>query len=309
MKKITCISLLFLCLFGTGQAQTAFDAIMMQPGEICVVAGYEHGSFDHYWEGTYLRTNATIATVYRNSGFAGAAIGLTDRINFLFTIPYVQTHSSEPNGGKFAGARGLQDLGLDIKLNLVERTTGKGTLQVLTNVGFATPLTNYLSDYRPYSIGNGTGELNVRGILQYRTSIGFYGRGSLAYLWRGQTKAERDYYYNNGSYYTAWMDVPSALQYQLVAGKWMLDNHLKAELAYTGLHSLSGDDVRAYNAAQPTNKVHAGLLRVNAQYYFKRITGLGVLGYYGNTLSGRNTGMMQLWGGGITYQYPVWKHS
>lgn len=309
MKKISIVSFLFFCLTLSGWAQTTFDAIMMQPGEICIVAGYEQAWFDHYWEGTYLRTNATVATVNRSTGFAGAALGLFNRVNFLFNIPYVKTHSSEPNGGKFAGAQGIQDLSLAIKVNLVERTSDRGTFQVLTNVGYETPLTNYLSDYRPYSIGNGTNELNVRGIIQYRTSSGFYGRGSLAYLLRGQTKAERDYYYNNGSYYTAWMDVPSALQYQFVAGKWMFDNSLKAEIGYTGLHSLSGDDVRAYNAAQPTNRVHSGVIRVNAQYYFKGLKGLGLLGYYGNTLTGRNTGKAQMWGGGVTYQFPIWNHS
>ncbi|MCB0656093.1 MAG: transporter [Saprospiraceae bacterium] len=306
LKNTFLFILLSLFLAETVKGQTTTDAIMMQPGEICLVAGFEHSWFDHYWEGPLLRTNATVATVNRNTAFAGAAVGLIDRLNFLFTIPYVQTYSSEPNGGKFAGARGIQDLNVALKYDLIDRETSAGTFQVLTNIGYSTRLSNYLSDYRPYSIGSGNQEVNIRGIAQFRSTKGYYGRGSLAYLWRGQTKAERDYYYNNGSYFTAWMDVPSAVHYQLVAGKWMLDSHFKAEVSFTGLQSLSGDDIRFYNAAQPTNRVHAGIGMVNAQYYFKAIQGLGVLGYYGYTLSGRNTGKAQMWGGGVTYQFPIW---
>ena len=132
-----------------------------------------------------------------------------------------------------------------------------------------------------------------------------YFRGALAYLQRGSTEAERDYYYNNGSYYTAWMDVPSAWNYHVVVGKWMLENSLKLEVNYQGLNSTSGDDVRPYNAAQPTNKVNFGMVGFSGQYYFKNIKGLGVYGYATQTLTGRNTGKATALGAGITYQFSI----
>src|SRR5690606_39665494 len=91
-------------------------------------------------------------------------------------------------------------------------------------------------------------------IVQYEWNNGFYARGSFAYLWRGETEAERDYYYNNGSFYTAWMDVPNATNFQVVAGKWFFDHAFHVEALYNATQCLSGDDIRAYNAAQPTNK-------------------------------------------------------
>ncbi|MBK7607489.1 MAG: hypothetical protein IPI18_09925 [Saprospiraceae bacterium] len=74
-----------------------------------------------------------------------------------------------------------------------------------------------------------------------------------AIIWRIR-KAERSYYYTNGSYYTPWMDVPNA-QDGWYIGFWTLNNSLQLELSYSGSKSTSGDDIRAYNAAQPTNDI------------------------------------------------------
>ena len=192
------------------KAQTPSDALMMPSKNICVLFSYDMGTFDRYWEGSYLRSNETIATVDRNTIMPMAAIGILDDLNFYVSLPYVKTESSEPNGGKFAGARGFQDIGFALKYRAVHRDVGTGKLTALATAGFSTPFTNYLSDYRPYSIGAGAPEFSLRAIGQYELSSQFYLRASFAHLWRGYTEAERDYYYNNGSYYTAWMDVPNA---------------------------------------------------------------------------------------------------
>lgn len=295
----------FCCSTATVLAQTPSDAIMMKQRETCVAVVYENSSFDEYWEGTLLRTNGTIATVKRNMVAPQIAIGILDKLNLLAMAPYVQTKSTEPNGGKFAGAAGFQDLSLALKGELLNKKMGPGKLAALATVGFSTPMTNYLSDYRPYSLGNGTTEYSFRGILQYKLDNGLYARAALAYLLRGETKAERDYYYNNGSFYTPWMDVPSAWNYNAVAGIWLLSDKLKLELNYMGLQSTSGDDIRPYNAAQPTNKVDMDVLGASAQYYFKKPKGLGVLAYFSQTLNGRNVGKSTQFGAGITYQFKI----
>ncbi|MCB0521079.1 MAG: transporter [Lewinellaceae bacterium] len=308
MKFQNTIALYFviiLSFMGVSKAQTPSDAIMMHQRESCAALIYEHSWFDHYWEGTKLRTNGTIETVKRNTFLPMIAIGIFDQLNLLIGAPYVQTASTEPNGGYFNGAKGFQDLSLALKGEILNLQLGMGKLALLATAGFSTPMTNYLSDYQPYSIGFGANEYSLRGILQYKLDMGFYGRVAAAYLLRGQTEAERDYYYNNGSYYTAWMDVPNAWNYNAVAGIWMLGNSLKLEANYLGIKSTSGDDIRPYNAAQPTNKVSFDQVGISAQYYPKAAKGLGALAYFSQKINGRNTGKSSQFGVGLTYQFKI----
>lgn len=307
MKKYLLSGLFALAFFVTRQltAQTPYDAILMKQKEFCIALIYEQGSWDHYWEGTYLRTNQTVATVSRKTIAPMVAIGILDKLNLYIGVPYVKTESSEPNGGKFQGAQGFQDLSIALKYEIVNKQLGKGKLALLTSGGYGTPVTNYLSDYRPYSIGNGTNEFSLRGIAQYKLDNGLYLKMLGGYLFRGQTKAERDYYYNNGSYYTPWMDVPDAWEYGSALGIWILDNSLKIETNYYSLKSTSGDDVRVYNAPQPTNKVQFDQVGLLTQYYFKSLKGLGVLAYGSQIISGRNWGKSTGFGVGATYQFIV----
>ncbi len=201
-------------------AQSPSDALMMNSNQICVLLDYNYSSFENYWEGESKRDNATIATVRRNSFMAMAAVGILDNLNFFIGLPYIKTESEDPNGGRFEGAQGFQDITLAVKYRWLNKTYESGTLTGLATVGFSTPVTNYLPDYMPYSIGMGATEFSYRAILEYRLKSDWYARGAGAFLWRGYAQAEREYYYANGSYYTDIMDVPNALTAELVVGKW-----------------------------------------------------------------------------------------
>ena len=307
MKNFTksVLLLVFLCIAEVMQAQTPLDAIMMEQRESCLALTYEYGSFNEYWEGETLRKNGTIEDVARTAIVPMIAIGLHDKVNFYIAVPYIKTESSEPNGGYLMGVKGFQDLSLALKVEILNMELGKGKLAVLASGGYATPITNYLSDYRPYSIGNGTNEWSARGIVQYKFDMGLYIRATGGHLFRGDTEVERDYYYNNGSYYTPWMDVPSAWEYNGAIGMWFLDSSLKLEASYYALNSTSGDDIRKYNAAQPTNKVNFNQVGFSAQYFIKPVKGLGVLAYYSQMLDGRNMGKFTTFGAGLTYQFKI----
>ncbi len=284
------------------QAQTPVDAIMMKKREFCVAAAYDHGSWDHYWEGRYLRTNGNIGTLTRTTVMPMVAFGLWDRVNLLASLPYVATRSS---GGQLAGVSGLQDLSLFVKATVYEREFGSAKGSVLAVGGFSRPVSNYLSDYQPYSLGLGTTEWNARAIAQYRLGMGLYVRGSVAYLHRGNTRAERDYYYANGSYYTNLMDVPNAWTYQGALGIWLINEDLKLEATYTSQRSMSGDDIRAYNAPQPTNRVDIDQLGGSIQYYPPFVKGFGVFANTSQIVNGRNMGKFINFGVGATYQFSL----
>lgn len=284
-------------------AQTPSDAIMMNAEQACVLLEYNYGSFDQYWEGTLLRENQTIATVKRNTVMSMLAVGILDKLNFFVGVPYIKTESSDPNGGKFAGAKGFQDISVALKYQILNKVKDNGTFSALATVGFSTPITNYLPDYMPYSLGLGAPELSYRAIVQYQWKRGLFLRGSASYLWRGYAKAERAYYYNNGSYYTPWMDVPNAVTFEGVIGFWTLNNALQLELNYMGSQSTGGDDIRSYNAPQPTNNMDLDKVGIFAHYYFQSIKGLGVVAYYNQVVNGRNAAKMNTTGVGLTYYF------
>lgn len=281
-------------------AQTPTDGLMMPKGEICVAAVYEDAQWDHYWEGTYLRTNGNIGTFNRKMLMPMIVGGITDKINVIVSLPYVKTSAS---GGQMTGVEGLQDFGISLKAQLLDKQMGSGKMMVFSNLSFSTPASNYLSDYLPFSLGFGANELGLRVIGQYELGKGQYLRGSFAYLHRGATEAERDYYYQDGSFYTATMDVPDALNAQVALGSWFLDKKLRVEATLTMFRCSSGDDIRAYNAPQPTNKVDMDQVGGFAQYYLKKGGGLGFLAYYNHMFSGRNMGQFSGYGLGVTYQF------
>ncbi len=305
MKKYLLLHLFTISLLSTGSlmAQTPSDEILMKKYELCVAVSFDQGTWNEYWEGTYLRGNENIGTFTRSTVTPMVAAGITDKLNILIATPYVKTEST---GGQLAGAMGFQDLSIALKYEIIKEQIGKGNLSLLGTAAFATPMSDYLSDYLPYSIGLGTNEWTLRAILHYQLDKGMYVRVAGAHLWRGQTEVERDYYYNNGSYYTTWMDVPNAWNYNATLGTWLFNYALRIEASYMALKSTSGDDIRPYNSPQPTNKMEMEQVGAFAQYYFKKkVKGLGLLSYYSQVIDGRNMGKSTNIGVGATYQFKV----
>lgn len=289
----------------TAQAQTAMDAVMMNKKEICFAFMYEQGNWNEYWEGETLITNDNIGDFTRNTFATMIVYGVTNKLNVLLTVPYVSTKST---GGQLAGVKGFQDVTIGVKYEAFKKDFGKHRVSLLGVAQFGTPMSNYLSDYMPYSLGLGTQELAARAIAQYEFNKMIYARGSAAYVWRGQTEAERPYYYNNGSYYTTTMEVPSAVNYQAVLGGWLLKHNLRLEASYSILNCVDGDDIRRWNMPQPTNKMEMTQAGFFAQYYFKSIEplkGFSLMAAYGRVLEGRNMGKATSVGGGITYQFNI----
>lgn len=281
-------------------AQTPLDALMMPKGEICIAAIYENASWDRYWEGSNFRVNANIGTFTRKMLMPMVVAGITDKINVIVSLPYVKTSAT---GGQLAGVEGIQDLGLSLKAQFLEKSFGKGKLMGFTNLSFSTPASNYLSDYMPFSLGFGSNEAGLRAIVQYELDKGPYVRMSSSYLHRGTTEAERDFYYNDGAYYTSTMDVPDAVHSQVTVGSWFLKKKLRVEASLTSFRSSAGDDIRIYNMPQPTNKVDFDRIEGFAQYYFKKGQGFGLIAHYNHMFSGRNMGQFSGYGLGVTYQF------
>ncbi len=303
MKKILLLQVICLGFAMMGFSQTFSDAIMMKKKEICFAFMYDQGTWDQYWEGTNLITNENIGTFTRSTYMPMIAYGITDKLNVLLSTPYVSTKS---DGGQLAGVQGFQDVNVAVKYEIIKKELNKHRVSALAVAQFGTPMSNYLSDYMPYSLGLGTQEFTGRVIGQYEFNKMIYLRASAAYVWRGQTEVERPYYYNNGSYYTTYMDVPNAVNYQVILGGWALKQSLRLEASYNSMNSVEGDDIRKWNMPQPTNKMEATQAGFFTQYYFKSIKllkGFSLMAAYSQVLEGRNIGKSTNISGGITYQF------
>jgi hypothetical protein len=281
-------------------AQTPLDGLMMPKGEICLAIVYENTTWDRYWEGSTIRVNQNIGNFTRQMGMPMIVGGITDKVNVILSLPYVKTAAS---AGQLTGVQGIQDFGISVKALLLEKSIGKGKLTGFSNLSLSTPASNYLSDYMPFSLGFGANELGIRAIGKYELDKGPYFRASYAYLNRGTTQADREYYFSNGSFYTSTMDVPDAFQGQVTVGSWMFNKKLRVEASLTTIRSASGDDIRTYCMPLPTNKVDFDRVEGFAQYYFKTNGGFGLIASYQKAISGRNMGQFSGYGLGITYQF------
>jgi hypothetical protein len=303
MKKFLLLQICCMCLAIAATGQTYTDAIMMKKKEICFAFIYDQGSWDEYWEGGNLISNANIGTFTRATYMPMIAYGITNKLNVLLSTPYVSTKS---DGGQLAGVSGFQDVNVALKYEALKKDFGKHRVSALAVAQFGTPMSNYLSDYMPYSLGLGTQEITGRIISQYEFNKMIYARATIGYVWRGQAEVERPYYYNNGSYYTTFMDVPTAISYQAVVGGWALKHNLRLEASYSTLNCIDGDDIRRWSMPQPTNKMEVTQAGFFAQYYFKSIEslkGFSLMASYNQVLEGRNMGKATGFGSGITYQF------
>ena len=306
LKNKIIIFLVLTALFQTAilKAQTPSDALMMEKNELCIALIYQNDKWDEYWEGTLLRDNQNIGVLTRNTFMPMLAYGVTKKFNIITSLPYVETEASR---GQMVGASGLQDFGIFIKYQPYELKKESGSLSTFISGGFSLPVSPYLSDYMPFSLGLGTQEFSLRGIIKYEHKSGIYLRGSYAYLHRTTTEAERDYYYADGSHYTTTMDVPSASTADLALGCWLLNKSIQLEAGYIQQSAFSGDDIRRQNAGQPTNKMDMTSGNARLRYFPNLIKGLSFMAGYSEVFSGRNIGKSTIISGGITYQFMLKK--
>lgn len=286
----------------TVSAQTPTDGIMMRKGEICFAGIYGEESWDEYWEGTLKRTNGNIGTFTRKSITGMFALGITDKINLIGILPWVSTSASQ---GQMRGVSGLSDVSLFIKAQAFHITVGSGKLAFNPTIGISAPISNYLEDYAPFSIGMGCLDVTLRGNLQYKLNNGLYVRGTGAYQVRGNSTIERDYYYTTHGVYSDEVNVPNAFTYTATIGAWLLNNSLNVDVTYDGLNTFGGFDIRRQDAGFPGNKMIFTRWGGNLHYYTPFLPGFGIVAGAGKVLTGRNVGQATNFNVGLTYQFYV----
>ena len=294
MKKFYLSCLLFAPVLMS--AQTEIDGIMMSKNNFCVGSIYQYSSWNQYWEGSFKRENLNLGTVSTQSLGIMGNYGISDKLNILFNLPYVETKAS---AGTMEGQKGLQDLSLTVKYMPLEKTTGNATYSLYALGSFSTPVSNYSADYLPLSIGlqSKTAALRLMGDFQLGN---FFSTLSGAYVKRANINIDRNAYLTNEIHYTNEVNMPDVISVNFRAG--YRSSRLIAEFVIDNWVTQSGGfDITTNNMPFPSNTMNALKYGVNSKYTFKKIPQLSLLGGYNYVVEGRNVGKSNTFYGGLFY--------
>jgi hypothetical protein len=290
--------LFITCLFASAvrlQAQTDADAIMMAKKNLCIGGTYGYSSWKNYWEGTLKRSNENLGTVSSRMIGVMGTYGVSKRLNVLFGLPYVQTKAS---AGTLHGQKGLQDLSLWLKYMPVEKELGKGTLSLYGIGGISFPVSNYVADFLPLSIGLHSTNLTLRAMADYQLG-NFFATVSGSYVIRSNISIDRNAYYTTEMHNTNKVSMPNAAQYNLRIG--YRTERIIAEALLGNWTTLGGFDITRNNMPFPSNKMNMTNAGINLKYNVKAVDGLSLIAGGNYTVAGRNTGQSTSFDGGIFY--------
>jgi len=294
MKKNLLYCLLFTVFFA--KAQTDTDAIMMGKQNLCIGSVYQYSGWKEYWEGSSKRENLNMGTVSTKSIAVMGNYGLTDNLNFLFSLPYVKTNAT---AGTMQGQKGIQDLSLSLKYRPIEKTTGRSIYSLYLLGTFSTAVSNYTADYLPLNIGLKTKTALFRIIGDYQIGK-LFTTLSGAYVKRGNATLDRNAYLTDEIHYTNKVDTPDAVSVNFKFG--YRSNRLIAEAIIDNWVTQSGGfDITKNNMPFISNTMNTLKYGVNSKYVFKKIPELSLVTGCNFVIAGRNVGKSNTFYGGLFY--------
>jgi hypothetical protein len=294
MKNIL-LSCLFLATIHLC-AQTETDGLMMPKKNLCTGFIFQNSNWNQYWEGTFKRENQNLGTVSTNSYVANANYGLTDKANIIVGANYITTEAS---AGSLKGQNGFQNISATLKYKALEKSNKNNTFQLITSAGFSVPMTNYVVDYLPLSIGLGNKEAVFRIMGDYQVGK-ITATLSGAYIHRANIKIDRDAYYTTEYHYTNEVFMPDVFSNIIRVGyrsDWFI-----ADIAYDNMLTLGKTfDITNNNMPFPSNTMNQSKIGINAKYELKSVSGLAFVGGYSHVLDGRNVGQSKNFYTGVFY--------
>jgi hypothetical protein len=294
MKKIL-FSLLLLTVSCVARSQSLTDGIMMDKKYLCAGVLYNHDSWKEYWEGTLLRSNGNIGTFTTQSTVLMANYGVITNLNAIVMLPYVWTSAS---AGTITGQHGLQDLTLGLKYKAWETGLAGGKFSVQVVGGGSFPLTNYVADLQPFSIGLHSSTLFGRGILHFGGANNLSLNLSGTYWLRSNIKLDRTSYYTDHLIYSNEVSMPDAAQVAFRGGYYSY--RWQAELLAESNMTLGGFDIRRQDMPFPSNNMDATRVGATVAYRVPFLADLQVMGTAMQTIAGRNMGKSLTWTVGVT---------
>ncbi len=307
MKKLigkimtTLLWFVMLCTVHNASAQTDMDAIMMEKNAFCVGPMYSYSSWKDYWEGTLKRENENIGKVTTQMFGVMGNYGISRKLNALFNVPYVKTEAS---AGTLHGMDGFQDLSLFLKWRPYQTKLGDGKLSLFGIAGFSIPLSDYVADFLPMSIGLQSKTVSARVMADYQWD-NLFATGSATYVLRDNVKIDRDAYYTTEMHYSNEVEMPDAANFNFRAGfrnhRWI------AEAIINNWTTLGGYDITRNNMPFLSNKMNATTAGVNLKYVLPSLPQLSIVAGGMYTVTGRNVGQATTFYGSFFYVFDLGK--
>ena len=271
------------CLTKTN-AQTDADGIMMGKNLYCLGVMGATSSWTNYWEGTLLRTNDNIGRVRTNMIGPMGSLGITKNLNLLFSLPYVSTRAS---AGQLKGFNGMQDISVWAKYRALRIKKNSSSFSIFTIAGINTPTNNYVKDYLPLSIGLGSSNLTLRGMVDYQYK-NWFATASGSMVMRSNIKIDRQVYYTTQMIYSNQVEMPNVSQFNVRTG--FRNKEIVAEVVYDQWTTLGGFDITKNNMPFPSNKMNQSRIGFNGKYEPAKWKGLSLTSAVFMTTAGRNMG-------------------
>lgn len=302
MKRIALFSLSVILLSVDALCQTESDGLMMAKRNFCGGVIYNRNQWKHYWEGTFYRENQNIGSFRSNSFAAMGNYGISDKLNFIFMLPYV---SNRVTAGTLAPQRGFQDISTFLKYEMLNKDF-KGTLASAYIVaGVSAPVSNYVADYLPIAIGMRSKTANIRLIADVQRKR-WYATASAAYVRRSNVEIDRKSYYTTEMIYSNQVDMPDVANFNYRIG-WRKSADLYFELMFDRMNTLGGFDIRKNDMPFLSNNMDMSRIGFNCKISVPELPGFSFMGQVMQTVQGRNMGKSTLLGAGLVYQFEVKK--
>lgn len=296
MRKFTAF-LVCMLMLKTISAQTDTDGLFMGKNNFCGGFLGTYSSWNNYWEGTLYRNNENLGTVSSNSVMFMGNYGITKRLNIIATLPWIQNQASS---GTLLQQQGIQDLSLFLKSEIFAADINGFLPSFVVIAGGSIPLTNYVADFMPMSIGTQSKNAIARAMFDIQKGNWFF-TSSVYGMLRSDVTIDRTAYYTTELIYSNKVSMPAVTGYNVRIG-WREKIDTYAELVLDGMNTMGGFDIRRDDMPFLSNDMEAIRVGFNGKYLLPGMRGLSVMGAFQQVLSGRNTGKSTAYTLGLVYQ-------
>ena len=299
MHKLSALILGTILLSTTaGHAQSLVSGFMAGKGHGSVVVSGTTERYDEvYLAPAKIDGVPVFQEVRVNSLNLYGTYGITDKIDAIISIPYIQAK------GKAAGSviseldrlntsagytntrQGLQDLTAALKFKSFSREIGSSILDLLGVATFSTPLSDYQTNTGLgyiIAIGNRATKYTASGVAHLKTSSGVFATGQVGYSLRtGQ--------------------VPNALVGEAKLGYAGPKTYVEGYASFQESHG--GTDIVGLNFTGFFPSTRVNFIRLGASVYRPIAKGVGVVLGANTYVAGRNIGKATGYSAGVSYNF------